>query len=320
MSAQRKALFPKSDASSNKGTTTIFKPAIFTPIEKNDDNWSPAKGCGVDAPYGKIEKKPWEYACEAWIPVLDTPNTMEYVIELLRLQTKRPYIVLVDTGSTKENFEKLEDQFGGCEDIEIHRFRFKAVKHSSDYPAFAMDLAMSVCRTEHIFHTHSDVFLKRRNVIEELLMLTDEFRPLVGYRMTPRKHADWQKMVSHTCTMMHIPTMDKHSIANSLRKLCNRKGLPFVKNVPEMGDNWPDTEILFNYMLWEHGITGKIIGEEQNHIRTVDDRIDHCRTRTAADLYSPQARDVRKQWVDDAIEQAQKRIELWKKEDELITK
>lgn len=307
-----------SDRKLNRVNSAIQKGVVFDPIPTNDDNWSPAKGTGFKAQHGKIEKKPWEYPCEAWIPVLDTPNTMEYVIELLRLQTKRPYIVLVDTGSNKKNFEKLEDQFGDDDDVEIHRLRFKAVIHTSDYPAFAMDLAMSVCRTEFLFHTHSDVFLKRRNVIEELLMLTDDIRPVVGYQMTPRKHADWEKMISHTCTMMHVPTMDKHSISHSLRKLCNRKGLEFVTNHPKMGDNWPDTEILYNYMLWENGLKGKIIGTEQNHVRTNDDRIDHCRTLTAANLYSPQARDVRAGWVNDAIEQAQKRIELWKKEDATI--
>ena len=291
--------------------STIIKSPDSPVIQQTDDKWSPGRGRPIPQ-HGVIEKKPWDYVCEAWIPILDTPDTLEYVIELLRLQTARPFIVLVDTGSTKENFEKVEEKFADCEDIEIHRLRFKSVVHTSDYPAFAMDLAMSVCRTEHLFCTHSDVFLKSRNVLEELILLTDEYRPAVGYRMTPRDHPDWERMVSHTCTMLHIPTMDHINAAWSLRKLCNKEGLEFVANHPKMGNNWPDTEILINYYLWENGYEAKLIGEEKNHERTDDHRIDHCRTLTAARLYSPQEAAKRQEWIDDAISKAKERIELWK--------
>jgi len=291
--------------------SVIIKEENAPVIKQTDDKWSPARG-RESAQKGVIEKKPWEYACEAWIPILDTPDTVEYVIELLRLQTARPFIVLVDTGSTKENFDIIEKKFADDDDIEIHRLRFKGVIHSSDYPAHAMDLAMSVCRTEHLFCTHTDVFLKRRNVLEELILLTDDQRPAVGYQMTPREHSDWQYMVSHTCTMLHVPTMDNINAAWSLRKLCNKQGLQFIPNHPEMGNNWPDTEILLNYYLWEAGFEAKLIGKERNHERTDDDRIDHCRTLTAARLYSAQEAARRQEWVDDAIIKAKERIERWK--------
>lgn len=280
-------------------------------VETTDDSWSPYRGF-PNAHLGRVEKKPWDYACEAWIPIMDTLDTLPYVIELLRLQDSRPFIVLVDTGSKKESFDKLEELYGDADDIELHRFRFKGVKHSSDYPAFAMDLAMSVCRTEHLFCTHSDVFLKKKDLLTRLIDLCDKFRPAVGYQMSPRDHEDWRKMVSHTCTMLHIPTMDKISASWSLRKLCNRKGLEFIPNHPEMGNNWPDTEILLNYMLWENGLEAKLIGEEKNHVRTNDDNIDHCRSLTAARLYFAEGAKTRQSWVDDAIEQAKERIKLWK--------
>lgn len=275
-----------------------------------DDSWSPDRGKN-DGYLGKIEQKPWDYACEAWIPFMDTVDTLPYVIELLRLQSSRPFIVLVDTGSTKENFERVEDQYGDDKDIELHRLRFKSVRHSSDYPAIAMDLAMSGCRSDHLFCTHSDVFLKRQDILERLIELCDEFRPAVGYRMTPRDHAEWEKMVSHTCTMLHIPTMDRINASWSLRKLCHRKGLEFIPNHPKMGNNWPDTEILINYILWENNFTAKLIGSEQNHVRTNDERIDHCRSLTAARLYCRKSAKDRQGWVDDAINEAKKRIKLW---------
>lgn len=298
--------------------------ALRLPKKNKDENilispdpWCPTKykQPSVNAQKGFIQKKPWQYKCEAWIPHLDTPDTLPLVIELLRLQTERPYIVIVDTGSTSENFNNIFDKYKNDEDIEIHSLRFKAVIHSSDFPAIAMDLAMSSVRTEHLFCTHADVFLKRRNFLEELIMLCDKFRPAVGYQMTPREHADWEKMVSHTATMLHVPTMDKINVAWSLRKLCNRKGLEFISNHPAMGNNWPDTEILYNYILWENGYEGKFIGTEKNHERTNDNNIDHCRSLTAGRLYAPEYAAKAQTWVDDALIKAKERIEKWRNED-----
>ena len=291
-------------------STKIIKAEKFVSIETND-SWSPYRG-KPNAHLGKVEKKPWDYACEAWIPVMDTTDTLPYVIELLRNQTKRPFIVLVDTGSTKQSFDYIEKLYGDEEDIELHRFRFKAVRHSSDFPAFAMDLAMSVCRTDHLFCTHSDVFLKKIDMLERLMMLCDDIRPAVGYQMSPRDHPDWERMVSHTCTMLHIPTMDKINASWSLRRLCNRKGMEFIPNHPKMGNNWPDTEILLNYILWENNYKAKLIGTENNGERTNDEYIDHCRSLTASRLYFPKGANLRQAWVDDAIKMAKERISQWK--------
>ena len=300
---------------SGKVTSSIIKSE--KPVDRStNDSWSPARG-KPNAYLGKIAKKPWEYACEVWIPVMDTTDTLPYVIELLRHQTKRPFIVLVDTGSTNNSFLSLEEVYQDQEDIELHRLRFKSVRHSSDYPAIAMDLAMSACRSDHLFCTHSDVFLKKQDAIERLIDLCDEFRPAVGYRMSPREHSDWERMVSHTCTMLHIPTMDRINAAWSLRKLCHRKGLEFVPNHPKMGNNWPDTEILLNYILWENNFTAKLIGTENNQERTNDEWIDHCRSLTAARLYSPETAKIRKQWVDDAIDKAIQRLDKWKQKNSL---
>lgn len=292
----------------------------------SDDKWSPIKIDyskssrfstvspidKVKLHHGFISKKPWEYECEEWIPVMDTPDTLYYVIELLRLQTKKPYIVIVDTGSTTENFKKIEEL---CkeDDIELHSLRMKSTVHSSDYPAIAMDLAMSMCRAKYLYCTHADVFLKRKNVLEELLVLCNKEYPVVGYRMTEREHKDWEKMVSHTCTMMHIETMDKINCSWSLRRLCNRQGLEFIANHPKMGNNWPDTEILFNYILWENAYNGFFIGDEKNHEMTNDNRIIHARSLTAGRLYAPEYAKKAQEWVDFAIEESKKNIELWKK-------
>lgn len=54
----------------------------------------------VDAPWeGLCQTKPWEYEITAAIPCLNTSETLPICIELLRLQTNRPFILLIDTGS-----------------------------------------------------------------------------------------------------------------------------------------------------------------------------------------------------------------------------
>lgn len=291
----------------------------------SDDYWSPLKidysqksgivlkkkANLVKLNEGIVEKKPWDYKCECWIPIMDTVDTIQYVIELLSLQTITPYIVLVDTGSTRKNFRKLEEIVSSKENIELHSIRMRATRHSSDYPAVAMDLAMSMCRTDYLFCTHADVFPKTRFLLEKLIGLCDEVSPAVGYRMTEREHADWNRMVSHTATMLHIPTMDKVGASWSLRRLCNRKGMEFIANNPKMGNNWPDTEILYNYMLWESGYKGLFIGEEKNHEMTDDNYIIHARSLTAGRLYAPNYAEKANEWAAYAIKESEKRIVQW---------
>lgn len=276
--------------------------------------WAPARGdqLVIGKPWeGSIAKKPWEYSCEAIIPVLDTPDTLRIVIELLRLQKDRPYIIVIDTGSSPECFAEIEMMRAA--DVEVHSLRFNGVRHPSDFPAIAMDLAMSMCRTEFMFCTHADVFLRNREVITELRGMCSLQQPVVGYQITPRAHEDWVEMVSHTCTMLHMPTMDKIGAGWSLRRLCNNREVQHIPNI--LGNNWPDTEILLNYILWENGMKAKLIGTEANHARTLDHRIDHCRTLTAGRLYSPTYAKECQAWVNEALSQAMERINLWRKED-----
>ena len=278
--------------------------------------WAPARG---DDPHngkkweGSYKIKPWNYACEAVIPVLDTPDTLPYVIELLRLQTARPHIMIIDTGSSDENFELIK-KFQ-APDVEVHSFRFNVVRHPSDFPAIAMDFAMSACRSDYLFCTHADVFLKDRRLIEKMRAKVDRECPAMGYQMTPRDHADWERMVSHTATMLHMPTMDRIGAGWSLRRLCNNRDVKHIPNI--LGNNWPDTEILINYILWDHGLQAALIGTEKNHERTNDEMIDHCRTITAGRLYSKDYADKAQVWLDDAIEKANERIKQWRESTDL---
>jgi glycosyltransferase involved in cell wall biosynthesis len=264
---------------------------------------------------GSISKKPWEYEITAVIPVIDTPESLSICIETLRLQTIRPYIIVIDTGSLDDNLSRILEMRD--EDLEVHSLRFNATQHPSDCVSMAMDFAQSACRTEYMFATHSDVFLRKRDFLEYLMSMCgdeeDKF-PVVGYEMSPRQHDDWRGMISHTASMYHLRTLDKIGFGWSMRRIASLYGL---KDHSPSSDrpNWPDTEILGNYILRDNNIKTKIIGSEQNFQRNKDEYIDHCRSMSLGLLYSEFYYKSSSEWRSDAHEEAKQRIKKWKKEE-----
>jgi len=258
---------------------------------------------------GNCKKKPWEYAVTAIIPVLNTSETLPVCIELLRLQTVEPYIMIIDTGSIDEHLQRTLAL--RAEDVEVHTIGLNGVRHPSDYPAMAMDAGFSYCRTEYIFATHADCFLRKRTLLEDLIQLCKTKSPAVGYELSPRKHKDWKGMLSHTASMYHMKTMDEIGFGWSLRRLCHAHDIVDYKPDPTV-PNWPDTEILGNYILREAGIKPYLIGGEENQIRTLDENIDHFRSYTAGKMYSPDYYKVVRKWYEDAVKQALTRINLWR--------
>lgn len=282
----------------------------YCEVVLRDYEISPAHGASTEkSPWeGFCAKKPWEYSVTAVIPCLNTPETLPICVELLRLQTERPFIMIIDTGSTEENLKATEEL--RSDDIEVHSIRLNGVRHPSDYPAMAMDMAFSLCRTEFLFATHSDCFLRRRNLLEDFVGLCREKSPVVGYELSPRAHEDWKGMVSHTASMYHMPTMDRIGFGWSLRRLCNGYGIVDYKPNPNK-PNWPDTEILGNYILRENKIEPHLVGGEGNQCRTLDENIDHFRSYGAAKMYSPEYYPKVSEWYHSAKREALERIAEW---------
>lgn len=266
-----------------------------------------------DAPWkGECEKKPWDYKVTAVIPVIDTFDSLALCVELLRLQTIKPYIIVIDTGSTEENLSKILGLHNY--DLEVFSIRLNGTLHPSDSVCMAMDLAQSACRTEYLFATHSDVFLRRRDYLEYLISLCGEENekcPVVGYEMTPRQHNDWKGMISHTATMYHVKTLDKIGFGWSMRRLASLYDLESQEPHPDR-PNWPDTEILGNILLRQYGIKTKIIGSEKNFQRNKDENIDHGRSISLSMLYSPEYYKKALVWFEEAKKEAQERINNWK--------
>lgn len=271
--------------------------------------WAPVRGPAYPTPWeGQYDPKPWEYACEVTMAVMDTPDTLPYVVELLRLQSVRPFIVIVDTGSTPENWAKIEAL--RAPDVEVHSLRFNGARHPSDFPAIACDIAMAACRAEKLVFTHADVFVRSRTALEELLAKCSADNPAVGYQMTEREHPGWEQTVSHTWTALHMPTMDRIGAGWSLRRFCTRRGAVHAPN--SILKNLPDTESLLSDLLIENGIAPEFIGTEVNFEQTVDSRIRHVRSLTGARLYAePGYKAKAEGWLAEAIEEAKQNIRDW---------
>lgn len=260
---------------------------------------------------GSCGRKPWEFRITAAIPCLDTSDTLPLVIELLRLQSERPFIVVIDTGSRDEELAAVMHL--RADDVEVHSLRLNGVLHPSDFPAMAMDLAFAVCRTEFLFATHADVFLRRRGFLADLLAACRTISPVVGYQISPRAHPDWRGMVSHTATMYHLPTMDRIGFGWSQRRLCHLAHLDDYR--PQAArPNWPDTELLGNYLLRAARIAPYLIGDERNFQRHIDENLDHCRSLTSARLYSPEYEQQARRWTQAAMAEARQRIDAWRNE------
>lgn len=258
---------------------------------------------------GSDEKKPWHYRVTAVVPCMDTSELVTICVQLLRLQSDSPFIIVIDTGSQPEELEKLHQL--RASDLEVHSIALNGVRHPSDFPAMAMDLGFAVCRTEYLFATHADCFLRRRNLLEDMVRMCKMLSPVVGYEISPRKHKDWKGMVSHTATMYHMPIMDKIGFGWSMRRLSNLYNIVDYSPNP-MRPGWPDTEILGNYLLRQHRIEPHLIGSEENFARTIDDNIDHFRSYTASQLYNDQYYKMARGWFESAKAEALERIESWK--------
>ena len=277
-------------------------------------DWIPDRSIPHGQHQGRYQgprKKPWDYDCEVCIPVLDVWEGLPTIIQLLRLQRGvRPYIVLIDTGSLPENWAKVEAL--RADDVEVHTLRFGAVRHPSDPVAAALDLHLSICRTEYLFLTHADVFLRRNDFLKDLMAQCNADTPGVGYQMSPRGFPGWEEILSHTATMLHMPTIDRILGCYSLRRLCARKNVEHRPN--SWADNWPDTEQLMTYLMQDNGMKPLLIGSEPNHEPTIDRNIYHARSITAANLYAPGHHKRALVWLGEAIKEGQANIRLWSDE------
>lgn len=189
-------------------------------------------------------------------------------------------------------------------------------RHPSEFISVAMDYALSVCRSPLCLCTHNDCFPVGRNVVEELAGMCDEKTPLVGYRMSPRVHPDYRKMVSHTLTMIHVDTYHRIGASWSIRRAGLHAGCKLYTDLA-VGTGWPDTETMVNYCFLDAGYAPKFVGEERNGVRHLDGRIDHFRSYSGSKLYSPAYYAQCDAWREGAVQGMMLRLDAWQKQDVL---
>lgn len=272
--------------------------------------WSPIKG--VDSskkPWeGRCTPRPWDFPLTLAIPVIGFPDLVGQCLACWGLQTVKPYVILVDTGSSAGDLERIRGF--QCDWVDVHSLRFNGRLHPSEYPAIAMDLVFSCCQTDILVSTHQDVFPCRRDLLNDMIVSVTENTPVVGYEMSPREGFEWRGMVSHTLTAFHMPSMHRVGAGWSLERLRHRHGHPhYTPTVPQVG--WPDTEILINEILRESGISPTLIGQEANYQRFRDLNIDHFRSYVSSGLWCPAYHAIAREWYLDAVRDGVARCKEW---------
>jgi len=257
---------------------------------------------------GDLPRKPWEYLITAAIPTLDHPQETQCCVEVLRAQTCRPYIILVDTGSTEDNFRQLSNLRGN--DLEIHTIRRQASIGPSDIIAAALDLTFALAETPYVFTTHQDCFLKSRTLLEFLANQIPG-KAAIGYQLTERPHRNWRNHLGHTCTLFDLPTWDRIGATWTLRRATAMQGVG--RHHPGNDEEtFIDTEATMNHCFEKAHVKTAIIGTETNYVRNTDDYIDHCRSLTCSSIYSHPHHEKALTWSRQAMLEAWSRIEQWK--------
>lgn len=264
---------------------------------------------GTDSHYGMCDKKPWDYEVSVCIPTVNAFDRLKVIVELLRLQSIKPYILIIDCGSKPAEFRKIEKL--RAQDLEVHCTRLNGVSHSSEVVAMAMDVATAVCQSRFLFCTHDDCFLTSPIVLQYFRDLCSVTK-VCGHQLTPRPHDDWAGMIGHTALMVDMGFVMDNGLTWNMTRGMRRFGVSNA--LPQNArPNWPDTECTFNYLLRELGIKPFLTGTEANWSRNRDGLIDHCRSAGSAEIYALQyAVEKSRPWIKDAMKRAKQRIRAWK--------
>jgi hypothetical protein len=283
---------------------------------------APISGMPVDDhPWGGIlRRKPWEWPATLAIVHRDTPELLAGVVSLWRAQTVRPYLLIVDTGSGPAG-QAVCEQLHAADDCEVHYLRAKGWRGSSHVVGAAMDLAFSVCQTEVLLASHTDVFPTKPDLAEHLVKLCDARTPVVAWQMSPRDEWPddcWRETPSHTASAYHLPTLRAMPASWSLIGAQEAAGLPTVQTT----GGFPDTETRLGQLLARHGITRRDLGQPDDGGRhwlclgTEPNEpyetpwFRHVRSTTSMQLYFPRA-PIRPRLVARELAAIPQRLQSW---------
>lgn len=243
------------------------------------------------------------FPVEIVIPTVGMADTLPLIIDLFRAQTIPVQVLIIDTGSRLDELRRIEALRAA--DVEVHSLRSERWSHPSDPVAVALDLALSLGRSEVQLLTHADCFPMRRDGVAGIVAGVSADRPIVGYQISPRDHIDdWASMVGHTWTAIHVPTIRRAGLRWCHGDHLDRGGSP------ERADF--DTEFHFCRQAIALGLpVDTSLGGEENYQRNVRPDFDHVRSLAGARLYSPDHKRVAEAWLADAIAAARARLADW---------
>lgn len=256
---------------------------------------------------GTIARKPWMYQITAVIPCLDHSAETKLCVELLRLQTIKPYIILIDTGSRPHEARALEEL--RADDLEIHSIKANSLPHACAAIASALDLGFSMACTPYVFTTHQDCFLRDRHFMDFLAQKM-QIRSVAGYQISPRRFAGWEQWFGHTATMWNVQDLDRIGAAWTLRRAANMLRMGPLATSPDPTSHI-DTESAMNLAILRAGLSTEQIGTEINFARTRDNWIDHARSLICTKIYFPEKYTTARAACDQAMIEARHRISRW---------
>lgn len=277
---------------------------------------------GWQAWRGISNPKPWQYEVTAIIPVINPDDTLPLVIELLRLQTERPYILLIDTGSPESSRPFLESL--RASDVEVHYIRKHGNVHLAECVSQACDLGAALALTRFTFFTHADCFLRKRTALAEAKALAAR-HIVAGHQITERAYDNWDKEFGHTFVIVDQDEIDRRGITWKMRRgaitpgvlpdgVCDYSAELLMELDPPL-EHWIDTERSFNRLLMAAGIPGYFTGGEKNWQRNTDEWIDHVRSIPGSKMYGEDYYKQASEWLPAAIAEARERIAAWQAAD-----
>lgn len=263
---------------------------------------------------GSAVKKSWHYRATAVLPHLDTVDLLHVLVDLLRLQTDPPYIMVIDTGSPDPACRRLEAM--RADDLEVHYLKGHGYCHASEPVSIALDLGLNAANTEYLFLTHTDCFPMRRDAVSWLVGQCTAACPVVGWEMSERAWAtkEWEGMVSHTFTALHAPTMRRVGATWNLQRGRELLGYDRFLNL----GGWPDTETGFGAVLRGAGIKPKLLGRDLNYVRQKTEWWDHARSITGTRVYGQSATAetaTAANRCEEAYREALARVQRWRADD-----
>lgn len=215
-----------------------------------------AWGFSRTAHEGLITRKPWEFPVCAVIPTCGPPELAALCLAFLAKQTVPIYTLLIDTGSTPAQLERLQSLRSPA--VEVHQIAGHAWRHSAEAVGAAMALGQVLCRAPKMLALHTDAFLIAPTAVEEMLAAIGGGMA-VGYAAarTPAYGFEGRPFLSHSTTLV----MPGECSPWDYEAYLARFGAEF-------GPQW-DPEFGLNYtLIWRKSL-GQETGEPQEDERRV---------------------------------------------------